>query len=100
MVYANVYQGEMSDDAFTDPDEPAEDWADVRMTDPDEGEWDLDAVVLGGRVEHVDLLVRPDLLAEFVDCLLDDVSADRAEQILAEVAQRQGIDRSERPAEE
>ena len=89
---------EMSDDVFTDPDEaerPADandrdastdDWADVRMTEPEAGEWNVDAVVVDGRVEYVDLQIRPDLLAGFVGCLLDDVGAERAERILEAVA--------------
>ncbi len=82
----------MSQNAFTDPDESDGEWVDVRMTDPDEGEWDVDAVVVGGRVEYVDLHVRPDVVAGFVDCLLDDVGDDRAAEILRDVAERQGVD--------
>ena len=82
----------MSEDVFTEPDEPDDEWVDVRMSDPDEGEWDIDAVVVGGRVEYVDLQVRPDLVAGFVECLVDDVSRERATRILADVAERRGID--------
>ena len=76
-------------DAFTDP---ADDWVDVRMTDPDAGEWDIDVVVAGGRVEFVDLRIRPSLLAGFIDCLIDDVAEERAAEILAKAAPRQGLD--------
>ena len=90
----------MTEDIFTDPDEPDDEWVDVRMTDPDEGEWDVDVVVVGGRVEYVDLQVRPDLLAGFVDCLVDDVSSERAAEILEDVAARHGIDLGETTVEE
>lgn len=81
----------MSDDVFADPDESREEWVDVRMTDPQRGEWDVDAVVVGGQFEYVDLQIRPELLESFVECLLDDVSAERADGILREVAKRRGI---------
>ena len=90
----------MSQNAFTDPDESDDEWVDVRMTDPDEGEWNVDAVVVDGRVEYVDLHVRPDVVAGFVDCLLDDVGDDRAAEILADVAGRQGVDLGESEAGE
>ncbi|WP_276273731.1 hypothetical protein [Haloarcula litorea] len=89
----------MADDVFTDPEDPSESWVDVRMTDPEEGEWDIDVVVAGGRVEFVDLRVRPSLLAGFIDCLVDDVADERAREILAEAASRQGIDPGELPAD-
>lgn len=82
----------MTDEVFTDPDEDADEWVDVRMTDPDEGEWDVDVVVVGGQVEYVDLRIRPELLAEFVDCLVDDVGDERARAILTDVADRNGVD--------
>jgi hypothetical protein len=82
----------MSDTAFTTPDESAADWTDVRMTDPDAGEWDVDVIVTGGQVAYVDLRVRPDLLAGFVGCLLDDVNDERAGEILRTVADRRGLD--------
>lgn len=69
-----------------------EEWVDVRMTEPGAGEWDLDLVVVGGRVEYADLRVRPDLVASFVECLVADVSDERASEVLATVARRQGID--------
>jgi hypothetical protein len=82
----------MTDDVFTEPDESREQWVDVRMTDPDEGEWDIDVVVAEGTVEFVDLRVRPELLTSFVECLVDDVDDDRAETILSTVAERNDLD--------
>lgn len=82
----------MTEDVFTEPTESTEDWTDVRMTEPEAGEWDVDVVVAGGRVEFVDLRIRPDLLAGFVDCLLDDVGEERGRAILQRVARRQDID--------
>jgi len=81
----------MTDDVFTDPDDPTDEWVDVRMTDPDAGEWDIDVVVAGGRVEFVDLRIEPALLAGFIDCLVEDVAETRAREILAEVASKQGL---------
>lgn len=85
---ADDNRGEM----FTDPDDASEEWVDVRMTDPDAGEWDVDFVVVDGHVEYVDLRIRPDLLAAFVGCLVEDVSGDRAGEVLADVADRNGVD--------
>ncbi len=85
---------------FTEPDEPADEWVDVRMTDPDEGEWDIDVVVADGRVEFVDLRVRPALLEGFIECLVDDVADERARAILAETASRKGLDLDDLTAEE
>jgi len=82
----------MTDDVFTDPDDPIDEWVDVRMTDPDAGEWDIDVVVADGRVEFVDLRIEPALLAGFIDCLVEDVAETRAREILAEVARTQGLD--------
>lgn len=76
----------MSANKFTAPDATDDEWADVRMQDPDEGEWDVDVVVAGGRVEYVDLRIRPDHLAPFIDCLFDDVGPERANAILSQVA--------------
>lgn len=90
----------MNDDVFTDPEDPDDEWVDVRMTDPEAGEWNVDAVVVDGHVEYVDLRIRPDLLAGFVACLLDDVGAERAGEILADVADRQDVDLSDRVTEE
>jgi len=81
----------MTDDVFTDPDDPIDEWVDVRMTDPDAGEWDIDVVVAGGRVEFVDLRIEPALLAGFIECLVEDVAETRAREILAEVASKQGL---------
>jgi hypothetical protein len=82
----------MVDEPFTDPEEIHEDWADGRMTDPEEEEWDLDVVVLDERVEYVDLRIKPELLVDFVDCLIQDAADDRAEAVLAAVAERNGIE--------
>ena len=81
----------MSEDVFTEPDETDGEWVDVRMTEPHAGEWDIDAVVVGGQVEYVDLQIRPGLVDGFVECLLDDVSDERAAEILADVADRRGV---------
>ena len=48
--------------------------------------------MVDGRVEYVDLRVKPDHLAAFVRCLVDDVDGDRAGEVLADVADREGID--------
>ena len=85
----------MPDNVFTEPDDAAEEWVDVRMSDPQEAEWDVDAVIVGGQVEYVDLRIRPELLDGFVECLLDDVGEERAEAILRTAAERQGIDLGE-----
>jgi len=82
----------MTDDVFTDPDESSDEWVDVRMTDPEAGEWDIDVVVAGGQVEFVDLRIKPGLLAGFIDCLVDDVGETRAREILAAAARKQGVD--------
>jgi len=66
-------------------------WVDIRMTDPEAGEWEIDTVVLDGRVQYVDLRIRPDLLASFVDCLVADVDDDQARDVLETVARRQEI---------
>jgi hypothetical protein len=85
----------MEEEPFTDPEETHEDWIDVRMTDPDAGEWDVDVVVVNGRVEYLDLRIKPALLAAFVDCLVEDVDDGRAEAMLSAVAERNGIDLSD-----
>lgn len=83
----------MTDDSvFEEPDSGADGWVDVRMTDPDEGEWDVDVVVVSGQVEYVDLRVRPELLSAFVGCLVDDIDDDRATDVLADVAERRELD--------
>ncbi|WP_284011037.1 hypothetical protein [Haloarcula pelagica] len=82
----------MADDVFTDTDETAEDWVDVRMTDPERGEWDIDAVVAGGQVEYVDLRIDPALLSGFIECLVGDVGDERAARVLARTADRLGLD--------
>jgi hypothetical protein len=90
----------MTEDVFTETDESTDEWVDVRMTDPDAGEWDIDVVVADGRVEFVDLRIKPDLLAGFIDCLVDDVAETRAREILADAARKQGLDPAELVAEE
>jgi len=82
----------MSDDVFTEPDDTADEWVDVRMTDPEKDEWDVDVVVVGGQVEYVDLRVRPELLAAFVECLVEDVGEERAERVVQDVVERAGVD--------
>jgi len=80
------------DDVFTETDDPAESWVDVRMTDPDEGEWDVDVVIAEKQVEYVDLRIRPALLEGFLDCLFDDLSDEHAQSLLAATLERQGVD--------
>jgi hypothetical protein len=80
----------MTDELFTDPGEGHDEWVDVRMTDPDAGEWDVDMVVVGGTVEYVDLRIRPELLGDFVECLADDVDDDRVETLASRLADGTG----------
>lgn len=82
----------MPDETFTEPAESDEEWVDVRMHDPGESEWEVDMVVAEGRVEYVDLRVRPHLLADFFACLVEDVGQDRAGRVLATAADRRGVD--------
>jgi hypothetical protein len=77
---------------FTDTEAETSEWVDVRMTDPEKGEWDVDFVVAEGSVEYIDLRIRPDLLSAFLDCLITDVGDDRARELLAGAAERNGID--------
>ncbi|MFB6117277.1 hypothetical protein [Halosegnis sp.] len=79
-------------DSFIDPDDPSDEWIDVRMTDPEAGEWEVDAVVLDGRVEYVDLRVQPNLLSGFLTCLLEDLDDERAASALAAAAERRGVE--------
>ena len=90
----------MTDEVFTETDESRDEWVDVRMTDPEAGEWDIDVVVADGRVEFVDLRVKPALLAGFIDCLVDDVAEARAREILAAAARKQGLEPDDLAAEE
>jgi len=69
-----------------------DEWVDIRMTDPEAGEWEVDTVVLDGRVQYVDLRIRPELLSSFVDCLVDDVGDERARAVLETVAERRGFE--------
>lgn len=82
----------MANETFVEPEDAAETWADVRMTDPDEGEWDVDFVVVDGRVDYVDLRIRPELVAAFVECLVGDIDGETAGEILTEVAERRNLD--------
>jgi hypothetical protein len=82
----------MADEVFTDPDEPSDQWVDVRMTDPELEEWDIDVIVANGQVQYVDLRIRPALLGEFVDCLIDDVGKQRAKRVLTDLADNQDVD--------
>lgn len=70
----------------------ADEWVDVRMTDPEAGEWTVDAVVLDGRAAYLDLRVRRELLASFVACLLDDLDESAAGRVLAEIAEQVGLE--------
>lgn len=69
-----------------------DEWVDIRMTDPEAGEWEVDTVVIDGQVQYVDLRIRPELLASFVDCLIDDVDSERARSVLETVAERRGFE--------
>lgn len=82
----------MTDEIFTEPEDTTDEWVDIRMTDPEEGEWDVDFVVVDGQVNYVDLRIRPELLAAFVECLIDDVDHDQASSILTAMAERKDID--------
>jgi hypothetical protein len=82
----------MADDVFTETDETVEDWVDVRMTDPEQGEWDIDAVIAGGRVEYVDLRIDSALLSGFIECLVEDVTEERAVRILSRMVDRLDLD--------
>lgn len=82
----------MTDEIFTDPEETSGEWVDVRMTNPEEGEWDVDLVVVDGRVSYVDLRIRPELLEGFLECLIDDISEDRGRRLLTEMAERKTIE--------
>lgn len=81
----------MSEEIFTEPEETTEDWVDVRMTNPEEREWDVDFVVVDGQVNYVDLRIRPELLRGFVACLIDDVGDDHAGSILADIAEENDL---------
>jgi hypothetical protein len=89
----------MTDETFTEPEDPSDSWVDVRMTDPETGEWDVDIVVVDGRVDYVDLRIRRECLDRFVECLVDDIGDDRAGRLLAEMAERKDIDLGARSEE-
>lgn len=82
----------MVEDIFKDGEDSGEEWADVRMVDPTEREWDIDLIVDGGHVEYVDLRIKAELLVEFIDCLIEDVGHERAGRILSEVVERSDAD--------
>lgn len=84
----------MTDEVFTEPEEDTDNWVDVRMTNPEEGEWNVDFVVVDGQVNYVDLRIRPELLAGFVECLIDDIDEDRTNRILTKIAEQKNIDLS------
>lgn len=86
----------MTEEIFTDPDDDYDDWVDVRMTDPDKGEWDVDVVVVGNQVEYVDLRIRPELLTDFFTCLVDDLGTEQAKTLLTRLADRTDTDLHER----
>ena len=87
---------DMTDETFTDPEDATDEWIDVRMTEPEAEEWDLDLVVVDGQVNYVDLRIRPELLTSFVECLVDDISEDRARKLLTTMRDRKGIDLGDR----
>ncbi|MDG5778702.1 hypothetical protein VB773_08100 [Haloarculaceae archaeon H-GB2-1] len=89
----------MSDDTdlFAEPESTADDWVDVRMTDPHVGEWDIDVVVANGQVEYVDLRVHPEQVAAFLSCLVSDVPDEDASQMLEAVADGLGVELNGRP---
>lgn len=82
----------MVEDVFRDAEDSGDEWADVRMVDPTEGEWDIDLIVGGGQVEYVDLRIKAELLVEFIDCLVEDVGHEQAGRILSEVVKRSDVE--------
>lgn len=60
------------------------------MNAPEEGEWDVDVVVLDGRVECVELRIRASVLADFVDCLADDAGPERTRAVVERLAAGEG----------
>ncbi|RXK48588.1 hypothetical protein [Halorientalis pallida] len=79
-----------------EPDAALDDeWVDIRMTDPDVGEWELDAIVADGQLEYVDLRVREDLVAPFVECLTGDLSAGQRAALVDRLAADDGEDTGE-----
>lgn len=89
----------MTDETFTEPENKPDEWADVRMTDPEKGEWDVDFVVEGGQVKYMDLRVRPELLTAFVDCLLNDITDEQIRTFLTNMAADRNIDLKELTAD-
>lgn len=67
-------------------------WIDVRMTDPEEGEWDADVIVLDGQVQCLDLRIKPELLGSFVECLLGDAESERTRAVVERLADHHGLD--------
>jgi len=55
-------------------------------------EWDVALVVVDGRVNYVDLRIRPGLLGGFVGCLVDDVGDEQAAAMRRELAAENDLD--------
>jgi len=70
-------------------------WVDIRMTAPEEGEWDVDVIVLDGQVECVELRIRSAVLADFVDCLADDLGPERTWELADRLADSDGATTSD-----
>lgn len=49
-------------------------------------------MVVDGQVNYVDLRIQPELLATFVECLIEDMGDEHAGRILREMAERQNVD--------
>ena len=97
-LYA-LYLETMGEEVFGEPEDPADGWVDVRMTNPEEGEWDVDFVVIDGQVHYLDLRIRPDLIDGFVDCLVDDLGKEGASAMLSALAQRHDLEFPKSPEE-
>ena len=81
----------MTTDTDTTPEtvtSESTDWVDIRMTDPEKGEWAVDVIAIDGRIDYVDLRIRESLLASFVDCLLSDVRDEVARDVLEDLLER------------
>lgn len=55
---------------------------------------------MDGQVNYVDLRIRPELLAGFVECLIDDTEKDRANRILIKIAEQKNLDLSTQTEDE
>jgi hypothetical protein len=89
----------MSEATSAASDARTDDWADVELSDPTAGEWDLDTIVAGGDVEYVALRIRRDLVASFVDCLVEDLPASQAQSVVDSLAATYGSTDSSAPEE-